>query len=105
MESSACLARRGTAPVLRETTAECLDWRAAQSADEKVRGAAWTPGRSPYGDRPTAPSDPFGRESWRQPNRVGRWCRDSGRASERLANGRETTGAIRPHFHSLSEFS
>src|SRR5260370_27190332 len=105
MESSACLAPRGRAPVLRETREECLDERGAQSTNERIRDAAWTRGRNVCGAARAAASEPFGRESWRQPNRVGQWCRDSGRVSEKFANGLETTGAIRWHFHFPSGFS
>src|SRR5229473_4560820 len=104
MESSACLARRGRAPVLRETTGEYLDERAAQSTDERIRDATWTPGWSVCGDRPAAASEPFGRASWRQPSRAAPPRRDSGRASEKLANGRERIGAIRRQPRLLSGF-
>src|SRR6266481_2894048 len=105
MESSACLAPRGRAPVLRETSGECLDERGAQSTNERIRDAAWTRGRNVCGAARAAASEPFARESWRQPNRVGQWCRDSGRVSEKFANGLETTGAIRWHLHFRPEFS
>src|SRR5205807_9089162 len=69
--SSVCAARISRAPVLRETRVECLGGRAAQSADERTRDAAWTPERSVCGVDPRVAAGPSGPELWRRPTRAG----------------------------------